>query len=59
MRRLSLMALLLLTSCEDRRSFEERYRDTNKLIAEKESALSENLSTNTGGEQTSARPDGK
>lgn len=54
--RASLLALILLTACKDRRSFEERYRDTSKQIGQKERALSENLSNDMSFEQAPAGP---
>lgn len=49
MRLAGLLALLLLAACEDRRSFDERYRDTAAEIEARERALAANMADNQQG----------
>lgn len=39
----AIMALLALTACGDRRSFDERYQETGAKLEERANALDQNL----------------
>lgn len=41
-----ILAAVALTGCGDRRTFDERYKDTSQQLEEKARALDENLAAN-------------
>lgn len=53
----AILALLALTACGDRRSFDERYNDTGARLEEKARALDQNLANELPVEEQAGRPD--
>ena len=51
----AILIALCLTACGDRRSFDERYRDTSANLEERARAIDHNLANELPGEESPTR----